>query len=394
MSNQENQLGYRKALFAGNIGDVFDCSICKNVLRDPKICSFCGRLYCQPCLDNMKKNVGFQICLQCDKQNFINPDQKFMEAYLNIGVNCKCGQQIPMKLYEKHNCQAEKCKNHKVCKDFVSVQFKQEEVCSVSCLLHINLQLVGNDDLKQRVEIVKIVNKLEKGDIVNGAIQNPNMSINNSFQNMYGVTPQQYQQKQFQNQYNPQIQHQPYNQMNPQQQQQLQNLCWSVNFKGSQIVLSNNNQTCALNESQYIFKTVVANKGFTSGEHYWEIIPLQMTENELKVGVTTNLDFSPDTAFSDFQTGFSYYLTGGLRHGSNSKGINYGVKIKNSGVLGCYLNMELGVLSFAYNGRFLGVAYRDQRLKVGNQVYPAVSLLHKAGCTINYSLNIPPYFRQ
>jgi hypothetical protein len=54
------------------------------------------------------------------------------------------------------------------------------------------------------------------------------------------------------------------------------------------------------------------------GIHYWEIIPDQRTENELKIGVSTTNVFNFDTAFCDYIHGYSYYGLAQLRSGSNS----------------------------------------------------------------------------
>ncbi len=53
--------------------------------------------------------------------------------------------------------------------------------------------------------------------------------------------------------------------------------------------------------------------------------------------------------------------------------------------------MEKGILSFALNGEYWGVAYTDEKLKQG-PIYPAVSLLHCAGCKIRAGLSVPQYF--
>lgn len=53
--------------------------------------------------------------------------------------------------------------------------------------------------------------------------------------------------------------------------------------------------------------------------------------------------------------------------------------------------MNVGTLSFALNGIFLGVAFNDIKLKQ-DPIYPAVAMLHYAGCTITYKQNIPNYF--
>ena len=40
-------------------------------------------------------------------------------------------------------------------------------------------------------------------------------------------------------------------------------------------------------ESNYYFRTVIGNRPFSDGVHYWEIVADSRTEHELKVGVTT-----------------------------------------------------------------------------------------------------------
>ena len=70
-----------------------------------------------------------------------------------------------------------------------------------------------------------------------------------------------------------------------------------------------------------------------------------------------------NTAFCDTNNGFAYYTVGQLRNGSNSNGINYGDKFKNSGVCGIYLDMTAGTLSFTYNNKNLGIAFTNQLLK-------------------------------
>ena len=56
------------------------------------------------------------------------------------------------------------------------------------------------------------------------------------------------------------------------------------------------------------------------------------------------------------------------------------------------LNMNTGVLAFALNGEYMGVAYRDARLTSGT-IYPAVALLHCAGCKIRSGMPVPGYFK-
>ncbi len=43
--------------------------------------------------------------------------------------------------------------------------------------------------------------------------------------------------------------------------------------------------------------------------------------------------------------------------------------------------MNKGTLSFSLDGEYLGVAFEDEELKKG-PIYPAISLLNIAGCTL------------
>lgn len=52
--------------------------------------------------------------------------------------------------------------------------------------------------------------------------------------------------------------------------------------------------------------------------------------------------------------------------------------------------MNKGTLSFALNGEYFGVAFTDPVLKKG-PLYPAVALLHTAGCHLDSSQPIPKY---
>ena len=83
---------------------------------------------------------------------------------------------------------------------------------------------------------------------------------------------------------------------------------------------------------------------------------------------------------------------GQLRHSSNASGPQYGKRLKKEGVLGVFLDMTKGKLSFSLNGENMGVAYENAALKSGT-IYPAVALLHCAGCTITGEKPIPACFK-
>jgi hypothetical protein len=53
--------------------------------------------------------------------------------------------------------------------------------------------------------------------------------------------------------------------------------------------------------------------------------------------------------------------------------------------------MNKGTLSFAIDGQFMGVAFEEERLKSG-PLFPAISLLHDAGCILVTGKMAPSYF--
>ena len=136
-------------------------------------------------------------------------------------------------------------------------------------------------------------------------------------------------------------------------------------------------------------KPISKNDG-SGGVGYWEIWADNRTENELKIGVTTMSNFDMNTSFSDFEYGFAFYGLGQLRHGSNASGSQYGKRFKKEGVLGVYLDMNKGTLSFALNGEYHGIAFRSEELTQG-PIYPAISLIHVSGCEVISGIEAPEY---
>jgi hypothetical protein len=168
-------------------------------------------------------------------------------------------------------------------------------------------------------------------------------------------------------------------------------LKWNPDYCGQNITLSDGNMTCYLQESEYCFRSVVANNPFTSGINYWEIYADGRTENEIKIGIANKTNFNLNTAFCDYDYGWGYYGLGQLRHGNNSTGPKYGKPFKNGGYVGVYLDMNKGQLAFSLNGEFMGMAYEEEELKKG-PLYAAVSLLHKAGCKLVVGSPAPSFF--
>ena len=85
---------------------------------------------------------------------------------------------------------------------------------------------------------------------------------------------------------------------------------WDPDNSSKEIQISQDYRHLFLCESNYLFRTVVANVPFMEGVHYWEIIADSRTEHELKVGVTTQHQFNVNSSFSDFPFGYAYYGLG------------------------------------------------------------------------------------
>ena len=85
---------------------------------------------------------------------------------------------------------------------------------------------------------------------------------------------------------------------------------WDPNFCSQQVELTAENRSIFLKEDTYLFRSVLADTGFESGIHYWELVADSRTDNELKMGVTKNREFDLKTSFSDYSFGWAYYGIG------------------------------------------------------------------------------------
>ena len=67
----------------------------------------------------------------------------------------------------------------------------------------------------------------------------------------------------------------------------LHEFCWDPETSSKEISFSPDFRHAFLYEPNYFFRTIIANRPFTGGIHYFEIIADSRTEHELKIGVTT-----------------------------------------------------------------------------------------------------------
>lgn len=169
----------------------------------------------------------------------------------------------------------------------------------------------------------------------------------------------------------------------------MKELIWDQNTSSTSLTyIGGSARTNGLITSSFI--SAITKEAFNSGCHYWEIRMDANSVNELKAGVTTTNSFNKDRAFSDYAHGYAYYGIGQLRNGSDCSGIKYGRRWNKEEVLGVYLDMNRGTLSFSLSGDYLGVAYQNDALKKG-PIWPAVAILNTGGFHIR-ALPIPAAF--
>lgn len=327
--------------------------------------------------------------MRCNRNDSIikimKPIGKVIKNLLyNQRIKCPnedCGMEMTLEKYEEHEkeCDIPKCQNIKCLKPSEkTITFKDEinkkdvQVCSEMC----KYSYIFQQKIKtlKTEEMIDWFHNLLKGELNTKIHENCEKRINNLKDMIKAISG--YEQKEI---------------------NELEycsgetSFKWDSQKKGTGIQIYNNGESLFLNESNYAFRTVVGNRPFTNGVYYFEIIADRRTENELKIGITKNLNFNYNTSFSDYDFGWAFYGIGQLRHANNAIGDSYGKKFKKVGVLGVFLDMNKGILSFSLDGDYFGIAFRSDSLKEG-PIYPAISLLHVGGCSLQTGVPAPPFF--
>ncbi|CAD8097596.1 unnamed protein product [Paramecium primaurelia] len=332
----------------------FECSLCMKIAISAQICEKCGLMYCKQCLEEIF-GQNYE-CVQCQSKKFKPIEQSpLKEAYVEIfsksqlilqkkidkpPPNPPVLEQLKQSIFLK-----EKCLNFDNCHQNINQMFQTQQVCSLECQFFIKIvSLFEQQDYSNiRKEIINIEN--------HQSIKNQ-QSIQQIGLPQFGIGVTQF----------------TFNRFGQ-----------GIQINQSQILLI---------EEEYTFKTVTSTVGLYNGIYFWKIIPLAITKNEMKIGISTSDKYDLKTAFSDYNFGYAFYTVGQFRNGSNSNGFEYGVKFINTGEVGVLLDMNRGVLAFSYNGNFLGKALCSEQLKKG-PIYPCVALLHQAGFEYQCGIPIP-----
>lgn len=393
--------GFEHKIFLKPVNMDLVCAICSRkqyfiicvvVVRKPKECTVCGSLFCESCIKiwsekNNLQNYISECPLRCKKSNdlkdsiFKNVGKIIRNTILNLEVECpneNCKKMMNLEEYEDHEylCGLPKCHNS-ICglgseklNVFVidDVEYKFcDLMCNLSFIFQTKIKCLSNEEIiKWFHNTIMGLQEASAHQPCERRIQNLKSMIKAMSGNNAPINDLDY---------SPGITH----------------FKWDSSKKGQGIQVFNNGDSLLLSETCYAFRTIIANTPFNSGVHYWEIVADRRTENELKIGITKNLNFNFDTSFSDYNFGWAFYGVGQLRHCNNATGDIYGKKFKKTGVLGAFLDMNRGILSFAIDGEYFGIGFQSEELKTG-PIWAAISLLHVGGCVLQTGIPAPLYF--
>lgn len=415
--------GFDPKYFVSEVNSDFLCPLCNFVVRKPKECTVCGNIFCDSCIrqwaDKQNKIISNQtynitlrtksltnnyndipsneiIILECPmkcksntniKESIMKPIGKVIKNLLyQLEIKCpnkSCESIFPLDKYEEHEgyCFLPKCEN-KLCKQgsINPILYKNElsnedllfckDLCKFNFIFQEKAYEFSNLNKNEFCIWFHKFIKTEISDSIHQECLKRIINLKSMVKAVCGNTVM--------------INDIDYN-------SGITIFKWDGSKKGQGIQIFNDGQGLLLYESCYAFRTIIGNIPFESGVHYWEIIADRKTENELKVGITKNINFNYDTSFSDYSFGYAFYGIGQIRHANNATGGGYGKQFKKSGVLGVFLDMNRGILSFALDGEYFGRAFQSEDLKIG-PIWPAISLLHVAGCMLQTGIPSPPYF--
>eukprot|EP00347_Sterkiella_histriomuscorum_P011602 403371825 len=362
------------------------CQICFKVARDAKECDYCNQLFCKRCIENwliLNKN-----CPMCHRDIRIRGASRVVKEIIqSFRMKCQyCQKVYRLAEIEQHEqqCGQITCDNP-LCQKQLENQKYYEVVTSEGKLC------VCNEICENLAKFKRIKNK--KGDIDCLKFYQSNLS---SAQALMGDSSQgvsSSDQLEIANDMRvlKRIECLSPDFIQKMQMKSLTHFRWDPLLTSDSIELTADNRTAYLQEDTYLFRSIIADTKFDGGLHYWELVADSRTDNELKIGVSKSRDIDLKTSFSDYSTGWAFYGIGQLRHCDSANGPNYGKSFKRTGTLGILLDMNKGALSFSLDGEYLGVAFEDEELKKG-PIYPAIALLHIAGCTLVTGKPAPAIF--
>ncbi len=115
------------------------------------------------------------------------------------------------------------------------------------------------------------------------------------------------------------------------------------------------------------FDTAISEEGVIGGNHVFKVF-IDLPRNYFKIGISADNNIPEGTGFSDLETGFAFYTKGQTRNGEMDSGFKYGEDFKNKALqlmITIVLRMGEGRLSYIYNQKNYGIAFKDEIIKKG-----------------------------
>ena len=108
-SSRQEQYGYEVSRFENDVDENFHCSICYNVLKDPRTCKNNDHLFCLDCITEHLR-VNAQTCPECKDHLSVETLRRprvFNKLLAKLKINCDyasrgCLEYIPVENLESH----------------------------------------------------------------------------------------------------------------------------------------------------------------------------------------------------------------------------------------------------------------------------------------------------
>eukprot|EP00824_Muranothrix_gubernata_P014381 TRINITY_DN29894_c0_g1_i2.p1 TRINITY_DN29894_c0_g1~~TRINITY_DN29894_c0_g1_i2.p1 ORF type:complete len:303 (-),score=24.28 TRINITY_DN29894_c0_g1_i2:8-868(-) len=267
------------------------CVICCMVPRDPMECASCSQLFCKKCIQKWMHGKN-QCPNRCDGKNIRMASKVIVKLIRNLEIKCvHCGMVKKIESIDKHQaeCKKPKCAND-ACETLESaittpqhvfLKGEKKVTCSLQCKFVAQLQEVLTKD-EQYIPILRKAHDLFSE---YGKQNDLHINCQKQVHDLISEFEKHSSQAQSQKAYIPR---------NP-GKNGFCDFTLDQNHSAQGITLSHGNKSCYLQEAGYCFRTVLGNAPMTSGIYYWEIHADPRTENELKIGVSSERSFNLNT---------------------------------------------------------------------------------------------------
>ena len=197
---QENKYGYGESRFEKDIDEHFYCSICYNVVKDPRMCRNNDHAFCLDCITEHLK-VNSQTCPECKEHLSVDTLRRarLVNNYLaKLKINCDyasrgCPKFMRVKNLESHvescgfspvMCSNENCgiEINKQDKDH-----RETEVCKYRKMGRLEGSLKQLDEKFEALNSEMKENHVEMKTIVNGSSVAINKIVNEKVETLKGM---------------------------------------------------------------------------------------------------------------------------------------------------------------------------------------------------------------